>query len=207
MFDKFKNVLDKASPFPKAKSAVENVIQPATEVAVGEIQEATNASVGRAKDEISAHTASAKHEISDAVPVELNKAVEKAREEVEKIVWKAVELALVELEKGVLKKALAVIDASVPDLVSIQIGPITLFGIRVREKLDAVKRIAQNPPKDAAGFKQAAADLSPASVNVTLSGQLALLIVSSESLSVGMTLTWEPDRFLDRIEALIKELI
>ena len=126
--------------------------------------------------------------------------------EVEQAVKAALDLALREIQKGVLHSAVRILDAAAPDTADIQIGPIGLNDIDVRDRFDALRFAVDNPPRDKHGIKDLVQRLLPGSVSITLSAELALLIVSSDSLSVGMTLKWVRDNFIARADAALGAL-
>lgn len=126
---------------------------------------------------------------------------------VDDAVKKALQLALRELQRGVLSKAVRILDSAAPDTASIQIGPVELGGINVRDRYDALRLAVDNPPRDGSGFKRLAQTLAPETVSITLSAELAMVVVSSDSLSVGMTMVWSRDAFLQRADRALAVIL
>ena len=124
-------------------------------------------------------------------------------DEVPKLLEEALKEVLKQAQKGVLQQAIKVLDAAAPDTVSITIGPVGVNGIDVRQKISTVKYYANHPPQKNSDIKKMVQDLAPDSVSITLSAELALVLVSSSSLSLGMTLDYNSREFINRIDAIL----
>ena len=131
---------------------------------------------------------------------------ESAAGEVVALVEAALQEALKAAQRGVLRQALRVLDAAAPDRVDLHIGPVGLWGINVRERIASIRHAAHNPPQSKADIRALVLALAPREVSVTLSAELALVLVASQSLSVGMTLTWEAEGFVGRFEKALEAL-
>lgn len=127
-------------------------------------------------------------------------------DEVPKLVEQALLEAIKQAQKGVLKKATKVLEASAPDNVQLTIGPFGLNINDVHERLPMIKKYANHPPSKKSDIKKMILDIVPSSVTINLSAELALVLVSSESLSLGMTLEWETSAFITRFEDIMRSL-
>ncbi len=131
---------------------------------------------------------------------------DEALKEIPKLVGHALEELVKEAQRGALRKAVNVLEAEVPDDVSLTIGPVGLDIPDVRTRFDAIRRWANNPPANKNDIRHMIEDLAPASVSITLSSQLAIVFVSSSSLSLGMTMTWPTAEFLKRLDGIWSRL-
>ena len=131
---------------------------------------------------------------------------EEALDEIPKLVEEAFEALIKEAQRGVFKKAVQILESEVPDSVSISIGPIRLAIPSVGDKLDTIRKWAKNPPSNKSDVRVMIIEIAPETVSITLSAELALVLVASSSLSVGMTMTWETDKFLTRFTKVVGQL-
>ncbi len=187
IFDDVKNKLDprkKGNPLDQASHGVEDVARRIAKEVVHPVEGVAHDALNKARH----LEENLEHQVENAIKVALQK-------------------ALSELQKGVLHKAVRVLDAARPDTASIQIGPITLGGINVQERFDALRLAVDNPPKDGAGIKSLVKQLAPNTVSITLSAEIALVFVSSDSLSVGMTMEWDKDEFLKRADRALGAIL
>ena len=127
-------------------------------------------------------------------------------DEIPHLLESALSEAIKAAQSGVLKQAVKVLDVAAPDSVSLTIVPVGINGINVRQKISRVKYYANHPPGKKSEIKQLVKDLAPEGVSITLSAELALVIVSSSSLSLGMTLDYSTSDFIDRIDNIINAL-
>ena len=131
---------------------------------------------------------------------------EEVFEKVPELVEKALEAAIKEAQKGVLSKAVHVLEAAAPDKVGLTIGPVGLNIGDVHDRLDTIKQWAKHPPSSKHDIRRMIETIGPSSVSINLSAELALVFVSSSSLSLGMSLSWETSAFLDRFEQIMGAL-
>jgi len=153
------------------------------------------------------------HEIDSATSRGVRK-VEDAAEhgvgELPKLAEEAVQAALQEALKAlgstVGRKIAHLLEVGTPDTADFNVGPVELSGIKVADNLDTLKRWAQNPPSGKAGLKDFIRALAPEQVSLVLDASIAV-VIQSDTLSIGATLHWSTDRFLDEIDRLLDELL
>ena len=137
---------------------------------------------------------------------EVSQLPQEALDEIPKLVEEALELAIKEAQKGVLGKAVKILEAAAPDKVNLTIGPVGLEIENVHQRLTVIKSWAKNPPTDKAHIRSMIETIGPSSVSINLSAELALVFVSSSSLSLGMAMTWNTSDFLTRFETIMHSL-
>lgn len=134
---------------------------------------------------------------------EIKDAADKAKEGVEQAVETCLQTMLSEISKGALNKAVDIIQVAVPDSVGLKIGPVSLDISDVNSRIDTLQRWASHPPTSKEDIKEMIVTLAPTSVGVEFDVQLALLVVSSDALEMGISLSWETQSFLDKFESIM----
>lgn len=141
-----------------------------------------------------------------AAPDAVQDAVQEALAEVPPIVEAALEHMIEAAASGILDKAVKVLHLAVPSRVKLTVGPVGLHISSVDGLIDSLDAWAHHPPTDANGVRMMIEDLAPDSVSITLTAELALVVVSSASLSLGMEPEWDKDDFLTHLDDLIGAL-
>ena len=134
-------------------------------------------------------------EVIDAVKRELPDLVDAALEELLKVI-----------SSQLLARAAKIYEFTVPDEVEISVGPFGLVIADIHDKIDAVGKWINHPPTSKDGVRQCISEIGPTSVSITLSAELALLVVSSDSLAVGCKLVWSVEAFLERLDDIWEAL-
>ena len=145
-------------------------------------------SVGR---EVENGVRTAGREVEDAFEKKLPELLEDALEEMLKAV-----------ASGALDKALDIIQVAAPTSVDLKVGPVGLSIGDITNKIDTLQRWAHNPPTGHGDIREMIETLSPTAVSVEISVSLALLVVQSDSLELGITLNYETADFLNKIEEI-----
>lgn len=124
---------------------------------------------------------------------ELSQVGEQAKKELEHIRDQAFKV----LAKGSINKAVDVIQTTAPDSFGIKLGPFAFDFDKVQDRIDTLQKYANNPPA-LGNFPDFVKQFAPASISVSLSAEIAFLLVASDSLSVGFTATYTLDGFISR---------
>ena len=159
------------------------------------VKDTAGAASGAAGDVVDTLTGAGSDAVGAATDV-AGDAVDAVAGEVERVL----RALLDELAAGVLGRVLAVLDVAVPSHLDIAVGPVEFHIGSVDDRIDDIRRVAESPPTDLAGVRAVIEALAPEAVSVNLSAELALLVVSSDSLKIGAKLTYDKDDFLAKIE-------
>lgn len=148
------------------------------------------------------------HEVSGAAQKglhEIEGAADKALHEIENGLINIRDEIFKKLAGLTIGKAIGVLEATLPDVFTLTIGPFAFSYEDPAGKIDTLKGYAQHPP----GLGQVSdlvLALSPTTVSVSLSAELAFLLVSSDSLAVGFEAEYEVENFIGRYDAIRKQL-
>ena len=163
-----------------------------------------------AKHEVEGLANTAKHEIQK-VEQEAKHGVETAGHEVVKtfeeriptLVEDAIDQALKAVASGALNKAVDIIQIAAPDEFDLKVGPVGLSIGDVKTRIDTLQRWATDPPTDKSHIREMIETLAPTSVSVEIAFSVALVLVQSDSLECGVTMSWETSSFLEKFEDIL----
>ena len=117
----------------------------------------------------------------------------------------AVELALDEmfkkLSQAALHAAVRILKASAPNTFSLIVGPFTIVFPEPVKRVETLARYAQHPP-GLDHFVDVVKALEPDKIYVDLSAQLSLVVISSQSLTLGFEAIYDVDEFVDKYHAI-----
>lgn len=137
---------------------------------------------------------------------DLTKKIENLPEELKDIAEEAVSTIIKEAQKTLLKKGVKFLKILAPDSMSLTIGFFTFTLDGVVDRIRVIESVANNPPASKDELLDVIKKLSPDSVTMSVSGELALVFVSSSSLSVGLSGTWTKEKFLKDANKILKEV-
>ena len=196
----------------KVKQGVESVgnkikreVESTGKKAVGEVEKGAKRAVGEVEKGGKTFVAEIEKGGKKAIG-EIDKAGQKAIKEIEKGVNTAFQAMLREIQKGALNKAVDIIQVAAPDAVELKMGPIGLPIEDIKERIDTLQRWAKKPPSKNSDIKKMILELAPTSVSVELSASVAFLVVQSDSLEFGVTMSWQTEMFLEKFEDIFKHL-
>ena len=175
----------------KAKHEIEGAAQSARH----EVEHVANS----AKHEIEGAAQSARHEVERAG----NEVVETFQDRIPDLVKSALEEALKAVASGALDKAVDIVQVAAPDQFDLKVGPVSMSVGDVKYRIDTLQRWAHDPPTDKQHIREMIETLAPSSVSVEIAFSVALLVVQSDSLECGVTMTWETSSFLDKFEDIL----
>ena len=113
--------------------------------------------------------------------------------------------AVAKLVSAGLKQALAVLEIATPSSMSLQLGPFVITIDDVKDRLGTMRRWIDHPPVGRESIKEMILTFSPSTVTVSISAQIAFLVVSSSSLSVGFDLTFGIEDYWEHADAIFNE--
>ena len=121
--------------------------------------------------------------------------------DIENAVHKAIKAAETAIEKGALKKAVAILRVAEPSSASIGIGPITMTIGDIPTRIDTLAGWVDNPP-DPSDWHTIVTTLAPTDVSVTIQAEISAVVVSSESLAISLTLDYTTEDFLNHVDKI-----
>lgn len=135
-------------------------------------------------------------------PARLKKA---AAEKAAKYIDEKAQQAVAKLIKEGLKKALAVLEIAVPSSMDTQLGPFIIGIDDIKDRIETLRKWVDDPPLGRDRILEMIQEFAPSYVCVSISAEVAFLVVSSDSLSVGFELTFELQDFIDHYPAIMDE--
>ncbi len=109
------------------------------------------------------------------------------------------------LAKLTLDKAIGVIEETLPDVFTLTIGPFSFAYEDPGSKVETLRQYAHHPP-GLDHVSDLVLALAPTTVSVSLSAELAFLLVSSDSLAVGFQADYTVKNFISRYGAIRRQL-
>lgn len=155
-----------------------------------------NKVVGHAKDELNDLKNEAKKELEDVA--------ETVEDELKDSFKEASQKALGFIAGESLEKAVDIAQVLAPDSMDIQIGPVSINVDNIKDRIDLLQKWAKNPPNAKNSIKEFITEFAPTSVSISVSAELAFLVVSSDSLSVGFGATWTTEGFLEKYDDIMR---
>ena len=149
----------------------------------------------KAQAELTAAAGKAKTALTEKLPALAEKAVQDA-----------IQAGAAKIAKESLEAGLAIVKVAVPASLALQLGPVGFSISGIVDKIELLERWAANPPKGREQILAAVVEFDPGEVSITAEAQLALVLVSSESLSVGVTATWSAAEFVKNGDALLQRM-
>ena len=134
------------------------------------------------------------------------KELESISGQAEQLVKDALAEVLKAAQSGVLNKAVNLVQVVLPSAIVLKIGPLSFAVDNVNERIDVLQKWAKNPPSGVDGIKEMILEFAPSSVSIDLSISLAFLVVQSDSLEAGFSMTWDVEDFIYRLEDIINEI-
>ena len=172
-----------------AKHQIDGIVQTAIHEVEGAAQQGIHGVEGAANDAV--------HHLENAANDALRE-IEHGLEDLRDEIFKG-------LAKLSIKKAIDILQATVPDSFTLTIGPFAFQYDNPNEKIDTLQHYADHPPS-LDHMKDIVLALAPTVVSVSLSAELAFLLVSSNSLSVGFQADYEVENFISRFDAIKGQL-
>ena len=154
--------------------------------------------------------------VESGLEKDLKSAAETAQEDLKKVghaveagVKEAVtgleKLALSEIAKRALSAAEDVIHAVSPGSITIQVGPVQVDIDNPVKKLEEIAWFAKSPPKTKAQLLDFVKKVSPEVVTLSIDAQLSLVLVTSSSLQIGFSASWNSDDFVRNATQLLDD--
>lgn len=117
----------------------------------------------------------------------------------------AAQAAVAELIKQGLITGLQVLELAVPSEMALTLGPVVIVFGDVKDRIETMRKWIDDPPIGRSRIKELILEFAPTSITISISAELAFLVVSSDSLSVGMDLTFDTKDFMDHFESVMDE--
>ena len=100
--------------------------------------------------------------------------------------------------------ALKLIDTIAPSNITLSFSVLSIDVGDVYDKIETIRRLAENAPGNSEEITQAVIDLAPESVSINLDIGLGLLL-QSDALSFGFGMSWSTEDVLEHLPALLRE--
>jgi len=200
-------IFDKAGGlFKKGGSELQHLINEAKH----EINVAKDAAIASLKNEernISRNIENQSGRAVEKIKNETNTTIEKINHEfdnlnLKEVIDEEIKEFITYLTSETFKKIIKKIEIVTPLDITLSIGPADLTFEEPAKKVKQLLKLSENPPATKKEVKQTIIDLSPNKVSLSVSVQLALLVVSSSSLEVGVSASWTPEQFVKNYEEL-----
>ena len=124
-------------------------------------------------------------------------------EKLPELLEEAMKKVLAEVQKGALDKAVDILQLACPSKFALKVGPMEIVLEDMNDRIDTFQEWAKNPPTGKGDLKEMIEKLAPTEVSLELSFAVAFLVVETDSLEFGFTMTWSTEDFLDHLEDLI----
>lgn len=117
----------------------------------------------------------------------------------------AAQAVVAEMARVTLTKALKVVKTFEPSTIGLTIGPASFSVPDIQNKTDLLEKWSSIPPKGREQIIQAIRDFDPGDVTLSLSAELAAVVIASDSLSIGFSVTWNIGEFVKRADEMLSE--
>jgi len=182
----------------------EHTIQHTADGVLKDVQHAAD----NARHEVEGVAGKAQHElekVGSAALHDIDKARDAVLHDMEGVAKKAASELMEVVTAQALHQAVNVAEALAPDSFQLQIGPVVLEVDGIPDKVDVLKHFASAPPSTKADVKKLILALAPTAVGIQISVEFAALFVTSASLSVGFSATWQTSSFISQFEKIMAD--
>ena len=145
------------------------------------------------------------HELEDGLKKAGHTIEDGFEEKIPELFKEVMNQVLSDLQKGALTKAIKIIKLASPDEFGVTIGPMRIGVEDLGDKIDTLQGWADNPPVGKDKIKEMVLTLSPSTLSLDFSAALALVVVTSDSLELGIDLTWKAESIVENLEAICGE--
>jgi len=133
-------------------------------------------------------------------------AVKDDAKKVESLASNIAESEFAKLAGDALNKAVAIAQDTAPDSLSVQVGPVVVT-VDPEQDITALKAAALHPPHDRRTLLAFINSLATGgSIEVNVSAELSAVVVSSDSLAVGLSASWDAGTFVRRFEDIMNRI-
>jgi len=196
----------------KALQAVGKTAQDAVNAARGSAIKAVTDAEGLARREVQTAEDTAINAIKAASTVahaklgDIEAAVTADARKVESLASNIAKSEFAKLAGDALNKAVAIAQDTAPDSLSVQVGPVVVT-VDPEQDITALKAAALHPPHDRRTLLAFINSLATGgSIEVNVSAELSAVVVSSDSLAVGLSASWDAGTFVQRFEDIMNRI-